>query len=190
MRRKTVLLMLAAVAALAAPATAQADELVDGEGTAVAIGADVTATSTNFEVFSPAFNIVCKLVTLHGEVKENGPEHVTIEKIAVTTQECTRLGGPGGVAFITEPSLTKLTLFKGEGVTTTTFKFDVPSLSFFECHQKGGIALAYAQGTNVIKFGQPPAKLEGSGPGNCPKEGLVLGEFSLEDKSGAPFIIQ
>jgi len=184
---RKIILLAAAVAALAAPAAAQAVELTDNEGNALPLNSEIKATSSNFIVESGfATFLVCKGVTLKANVAENGPGQVTLNKISTAATECTF---NGAIAFVTKPSLEPVLLFGGQGVSSFTFKYDIPSVNLFECHLEGPLALTYAAETD--EFHIPGAKLTGltTDPAQCLNVGTLSADFTLEEPEGAPVTI-
>jgi hypothetical protein len=192
------MLMLASMAlaaiAFAAPAVAQADVELTEKGTPVAVGADVTATSTNLETATSTGTLSCEKVTLHFEVDANGPEHVVLDPIGEATTEGCEVTENGFSVTITDGTITEnLTINTwGTGEVGATFISDVyspldpehlgpPALS---CHFAGKVhAEGAASGSDILNVG--PSILAGTGT-NCANAGQMTGEFTMETEDGTP----
>jgi hypothetical protein len=187
MLKKMMLLAVAAGAlvAFAAPTVAQATELKEGK-TKLAVGAKVTATSTNLVTTTAAGKLACALVTIHGNVTENGPSAV-IEPTSTTTSECHLITASNGVTHavtITDPTVGTIKLTGGGASSATaTFIADIPTLGV-ECHFAGTVAFTYVSKSDT--FSIPGSILTGSGA-TCPvSEGTIEGSFTLETSTGTP----
>ncbi len=161
--------MAMAAVAFAAPAAAQANALLTDEGSALEVGAEVTATSTNLVTVSGVGTLECELVTIHGEVVENGPE-VEIEDVATTTENCN--------STITNPTAGTITLNSGTGVAdNATF------VAGGVCDFAGNIPFSYTSGTDVLTVTGANQLSSACGPGS------MSGSFTLETADGTAVII-
>jgi hypothetical protein len=190
-KRLLLLACMALVAiAYAAPAGAQANVQLKEKGVALKAGAEVTATSTNLETtFGAGDGLVCELVTLHLKVVKNGTNTVVLEPLVggITTKGCKTTGG----LFVTieNPSFANLTLNTwGTGVTSVTFAAHLfldaaHTMTAATCHFSGNVHVqAAAVGGSGVNVG--PSTLTSASGGNCPKEGVIHGGFTLETKDG------
>jgi hypothetical protein len=186
MIRKMMLLAVSvgALVALAAPAVAQATELKEGNKK-LAVGSEVTATSTNLKTTTSQGTLACELVTLHATVAQNGPGNVIIEPVVTTTAECHILTPATHAATITEPTVGTITIGGGVGSASATFIADIPDFEL-ECHFSGAVGFTYVAGTGVLSV--PGSPLAGSGT-NCPAAGTIEGSFTLETANGSPVTI-
>lgn len=173
MLKKMMLLALsvAALVAFAAPAMAQADELVDSEGP-LPIGAEVTATSTNLVTKSALGELKCTFVTIHAEVAENGPS-IHLNDLATTTAGCN--------VAITNPTAGTITLEGGTGLATgATF------VAAGACDFAGNIPFSYATGTSSLTV---TGTNQLSAPSPC-GTATMSGSFNLETSGGEAVTIE
>jgi len=183
MSKKMTMFALAvgALIACALPAAANAQTLEEG-GTALAVGAEVTSTSTNFKITTGAGNIVCAKATYHAEVAANTEESGSTLQSApfggFVVTGCTVNGVP---VTVTAPAIATVTFsgFKG-GTTGFTLITDIAGLS---CHFSG------VPGVTSFPLGVDSFHLEGALVGThlpCPAGAVVEGDFTLETSDGTP----
>jgi hypothetical protein len=172
MFKKTMLLALSAgaIIAFAAPAMAQADELVESGGTVhLAKGAEITATSTNLAtVLTPGpVTLTCTKVTVHGKlIKTTNP--ITIGQTTTEVEGCN--------ATITNPQVAEIVLEGGIGEASgVSFTVDPPG--GFPCTLGGMVELTYATNNDILSI--PGSTLTGT----C-GAGDISGNFTLETANG------
>jgi hypothetical protein len=182
LRRKMLVLVVAtgALIALSAPGTAQAVQLAEN-GTPLTVGADVTATSTNFKVTTAAGTLVCESTTLHSFVANNVAS-ITLMPEAATMSSCS-IAGAGLPVTVNEVVMGEIVLGAGAGSGEMTIKYEIPSLGVKNCHLAGGVLMSYELGSSIVKF-LPTWKLSGKGPAGCATAGEPEGEFVLETMNG------
>lgn len=173
MLRKTMLLALSvgALIAFAAPTVASAQ--LKENGVDLAVGAEVTATSTNLETLATGLgvNLTCEIVTLHLKVERNNPGDMELSDVATTIEGCT--------SPITNPTAGTVTLGGGVGIA-----HDATFIAAGVCHFEGDIPFSYnkAGGTTLTVTGTEQFD------GNCGK-GDMKGDFHLETSDGTPVTI-
>ena len=195
--RKALLLASMALTAIAfaAPAAAQAEVvLTENEGEVVLEEGDhLTATSTNLVTRTTQGNFTCEKVTLHLEVEENGPEHITATQLGEATTEGCKLDTPIGnfTAEITDGTLgveeehTITFNEAGTAETNATFIGHVPALGV-SCHFVGSLHIqARESGSDILDVG--PSALVATEEESCPVAGGTMeGSFTLETEDGTP----
>lgn len=190
MLKKMMLLALSvgALVAFAAPAAAQANVRLTENGTALANGAEITATSTNLVTETVGGGtLICEKVTLHLEVVENGLTHVELKQLgAATTTNCTASGVLPATIFnggVTE-NITINTW--GTSNTNATFLskvyFDAEHTQLAqECDYAGTFHIVPVgpSDTDTIKVTESPLTAPG-----C-ENAHIEGTFTLETSGGA-----
>jgi hypothetical protein len=171
MIKKLMLLAMAvcALAAFAAPAIAQADELVEtvgGEPVPLEVGAEITLTSTNLVTVGSIGTLECELVTIHGEVTENGPV-IEGEEISTSVSGCNH--------NISDPTAGDVSLSGGTGSSTGT-KFVVD----FFCTFTGSIPFEYSAPTDEVVVTGSNQLSSGCG------SGTMSGSFNIETSDETP----
>lgn len=178
MIKKSTLLAMAigALATLAAPAAAQADELytsVGGIKSPLKIGAKLTLTSTNLELKSVTGGLQCTKVTVHGEITANGPT-VAIKEESTTVEGCNH--------GVTDPTFGAITLGGGAGTTTGT-KLVIEGI----CTYSGNVPFSYATNSDTITV-TGSNQLTGSPAFLC-GQATTVGTFTFETNTGTPVFI-
>jgi hypothetical protein len=181
MLKKMMLLAMsaAALAAFAVPTAASAEQLKEN-GTALAVGAEITATSTNLETTTGLGNLTCSKVTVHGTVTENTKTKSAVASTSVTTESCDILTKNSTVdpATITNASAGFVIEKKEVGTASAAFTADIGEVS---CNEAGNPGLTYVAGTDVLT-------VRGALEGTCgPAE--IHGQFTLETANGTPVTI-
>lgn len=176
-KRSTLLLItVGAIAALAAPAAAQADELAVSSGeatTPLKVGAEFTLTSTNLKVVSPIGTITCSKVTVHEELTQNGPTITAKEKFS-QIEGCNHT--------VTGPKYGSLSMSGLAGkLSGTTFAVDGL------CTYTGSIPFSYVTNSSTITV-TGTTQLTGSPSFPCGKA-TVSGTFTLELSNKTPVVI-
>lgn len=179
---KRTMLLLAALAALFAPAAAQGAELRDSEGNPLGGSAEITATSSNMTITTASGTIVCASATLYGGVAENFPE--VFIPISSTTMEGCKIKGLNIPVPFTTSEVSPIHLAEGQGWTSTTFKYDIPAVGLSNCHFEGVFELAYKSESDVVSLPGSALTAGASPPPGCPTTGLAHGSFTLEDALG------
>jgi opacity protein-like surface antigen len=171
MFKKTMLLALSAgaIIAFAAPAMAQADELVESGGTVhLAKGAEVTATSTNLATVVPGVGtLTCSKVTVHGTLKKvTAP--ITIGQTTTEVEGCN--------VPVTNPEVAEIVIEGGSGEGSgVSFTADLsPS-----CMLGGTVAFTYTTNSDVLSIAG--SILTGTCGGG---QGTISGSFTLETANG------
>jgi hypothetical protein len=187
MARKFVLLAMAlgAVVALAVPAIASAQEL-RAEGEPLPVGSDLTATSTNLKTVTAVGTLECKKVTIHANVTENGAEASAAESTSIETEGCVTNQG-GGVLIPTniEEASANLSLNSAGGTAGATFVANIGP-GALSCHFAGSPGITYTHGSSELTIA---GELTGTGT-ECPPNGVMSGNFTLETAGGVPVVIQ
>jgi len=183
--RKALLLASMALTAIAfaAPAMAQAEATITENGVALQPGAKVTATSTNLITETALGNLECEKVTLHFEVKTNGPNHVVVEQLGEAgTEECVfeSIFGPfeavitdGTVGVGEEHKVT----FNTWGTAVTNATFEVHIVGLETCHFEGNVKI---QATHPDVLDVEEGSVLAGNEGCLVEEGTMHGSFTIE----------
>lgn len=184
MIKKTMLLATAigVLVALAIPAAASAQLLTSPAGTAIKVGTNITATSTNLVTTTALGKLTCAKVTIHANVTANKGSTSAVSSTSVTTESCDLLTASlvSHPATITSASASFHIEKKGVGTTTATFIADIPAVPA-TCHESGTPGITYTAGTDVIN-------VKGALSGPC-GAAEIHGSFTLETSNGSQVII-
>lgn len=189
------MLMLASMAlaaiAFAAPAAAQGNVVLkDNNGTVLAPGAKVTATSTDLRTTVGDNTLACNKVTLHYEVLVNEAtgKHVVLDPVLTNThnaeaEECVTETPFGTFPnHITDAGTKQLTINTwGTGVTDSTFtSVTTTPVGPQHCEYTGPVHFqGVASGSDVANVG--PSALT---PSEGCEEGIIHGTATLETTGG------
>lgn len=179
MMKKMMLLALAAsaIVAVAAPAAAQAQLLYEtgpaGEHNALAVGAEVTATSTNLvtEVTATGGKLECEKVTIHGEVTENSAVKSRIENNTVEVEGCN--------TPVTNPAVVRLTFQGNQAGTGANATFTAAGCTF-----AGNIPFSYETNTDVVTVTPNPLTEGDQFFSAVCGHAFMTGSFTLETSNG------
>jgi hypothetical protein len=185
MLKKMMLLAISvfALVAFAAPAVAQAQKLYEtGAGGAhvdLAVGAKVTATSTNLktQITTPGVPpLECALVTIHGEVTENKATKSRIENNTVTTEACN--------TPITGAAAGRITFQgTGEGTVANT------AFTAIGCTFAGNLRVSYVTNSDTVTVTPTPVTIDQLFSAGCNDHAFMTGSFTLETEDGTPIDI-
>jgi hypothetical protein len=155
------------------PAMASAaPELTNPNGTTVAVGTTLTATSTNATTLIPGLGITltCEKVAVHGIVTKNNGTEVEVGMDETGTDTATGCKANGGAVEI-KPTLTTIKL---TGTTKTAFfDFNAPGL---------GLAL---DSDATVSYAGPCAKsIHVAGAVTGSASGTFSGDFTIENSKG------
>jgi hypothetical protein len=170
---KKMMLLVVAAAALAVPASAQAQAVLHEGATNIPVGTEVTATSTNLVTTSPLGELKCALVTIHGTVTKNDTTSAVIANKATTTEGCN--------VPITSPTAGTITI----GASGTGVAAGATFVAGGACDYAGNIPFAYTAGTDVLSV---TGEKQFSGPGAC-GQATMKGSFTLETTGGGAITI-
>lgn len=190
---KKMMLLVASVCALvavAAPAAAQAQQLYKIEGgthVPLAVGAEVTATSTDLTILFSGYanaEATCVKTLITGEVLENKANSARIGN--------TWLGFEGGCTSpIQNQTVDKITLNANKVGLITGLEFNMMS---GECHLSGNPPFTYKHDTNTLTVPATELQMEQSGwtPGWCYyyNKAIMTASFTLTTPTGTPVYIE
>lgn len=151
-------------------------------------GAGVTATSSNFKITLNGSNyLACTKVTILGVLGANLPNYALLEKVEVTTENCSL--NSAQAALITNPTLGDIGFASGTGEAKATFEYDIPGLKIKDCHlEAAAVFFQYEGGNSLVTLN--PSVLQGKGPTGCVAKATIEGDFALETADGAGLIIE
>lgn len=164
-------LMAMAFGVLPAMASA-APELTNPNGTTVAVGTTLTATSTNATTVIPVpkTTLTCEKVAVHGIVtKNNGTEvEVSMDEVGADTATGCKVSG---IPVEIKPTLTTINLTAT--TKTAAFDFSAPALGLTESSDA------------AVTYTGPCAKnIHVAGPVTGTAAGTFSGDFTIENSKG------
>jgi hypothetical protein len=163
-------LMAMAFGVLPAMASA-APQLTNPNGTSVAVGTTLTATSTNATTKFPGLGVTltCEKVAVHGIVTKNNGTEVEVSMDETGTDTATGCKINGKTSVEVKPTLTSIKLTAE--TKTASFDFSVPALSLAESSDA------------TVTYSSPPCaktiKVAGSVTGGA--SGEFAAEFTIEN---------
>ena len=189
---------IAAFAAFVIAPAASASPVLTSNGTAVPVGASITATNTGETLFTGTFNVKCDHVHLTGTVTKNSGTQIK-GTIPVgwakfngtgTNTDCTSFFGPTAVTVTSE--LCVETVEGSDSVKTTgcggNIVFDLQVTGLGVCkYETASVTGSFETnaGAKVSVSEQPASLKEGSGF-TCPSEGKLDMVFDLYTTGGTP----
>jgi hypothetical protein len=186
MLKKMMLLAISvgALVAFAAPAVAQAQELYELEGKVhkpLAVGVEVTATSTNLITHTPLGTLECTKVTIHGIVAKNETNTAHISNNSITVEGCN--------TTITDPTVGTITILANKTGLAHSATFEADLSPTLTCHYAGNIPFTYAHDTDVLTVDSTTEQFTGS-PANPCGNGRMTGSFTLETSNGVAVFME
>ncbi len=165
-------LMAMAFGVLPAMASA-APQLTNPNGTTVAVGTTLTATSTNATTVIPAFEttLTCEKVAVHGIVTKNSGTEVEVSMDEAGTDTATGCKRNGTTPVEVKPTLTSIKLTAA--TKTASFDFSVPALGLTESSDA------------TVTYTGPCAKtIHVAGPVTGSASGSFSADFTIENAKG------